>query len=66
MTEREYLDRFYALEEEYIKKFGDEDGGICIYGMPPMTNQELLDTIQHCINTNTPYQYPKCGKGWVL
>ena len=65
MTEREYLDRFHELEEEYIKKFGDEDGGICIYSMPPMSSQELLDTIQHCIDTNTPYKYDGLPEGCI-
>ena len=49
--------------EKYREHFGESVG---MLRNDPPTPEDFIADIYRCIETNTPYEYPKCPKDGVL
>ena len=56
------LKEFYELQEAYKEKFGEMLG---TEEMPLKDVDNILEILQHCIDTNTPYKYLEPPAGCI-
>lgn len=55
--------KIFDLIKAYEKKFGES---VWREMTSQMTDEEWMAKVQHCIDTNTRFEYSKVPKGWVL
>ena len=58
----EFDKKFRQLMDDYEKKFGEM---IAMYQVSSEDFVHILEILQHCIDTNTPYKYQQLPKGCI-
>lgn len=51
----DFSKKFHELQDKYAEKFGEN---IAMFQVSEDDAENILEILQHCIDTNTPYEYP--------